>query len=64
MGRWPPVLAHRALRICWFRAYVDRVLGGRAQSESTLPPARWGMEKAVKWRATDARSLRLLGYLP
>ena len=31
MAAVPLVLAHRALRIYWFRAWKDGVLGGRAQ---------------------------------
>src|SRR5205823_2836386 len=40
LARQPHVLARRALKIYWFRARVDGVLAGRAQSEASRPPAR------------------------
>ena len=43
----PHVLARRALMIHWFRAQVDGVLAGRAQSEATRPPRL----KRVSYRA-------------
>jgi hypothetical protein len=72
-ARLPPVLALRSLKICWFRAKVDGVIVGRAQLEATWPPPP---ETKGGWMCAgypllfstatgdDARSLRLLGYLP
>lgn len=39
VGGRPDVLTRRALKIHSFRAYVDRVLAGRAQSQATHPLA-------------------------
>jgi len=45
LARQPHVLARRALKIHWFRAQVDGVLAGRAQSEAARPPARGTAER-------------------